>query len=229
MRTDSNNENSVPKDFETIDNSNFAPRTQRQKHQSELVKKPLSKQKEHLRKKLEEERMKENLLLGKNSNEVVQFTDPLGKNSSNSNNLKETDRFPTQQLLEKMEISSPELKYEQPAKCEVTGKEAISAMTRAKTAQCRQEIADVYCQHKLGKLMPEQVTRFCALEGKLGDGEGAHCPGGSVQCNWNGLLMAKVALLQECAMGFILKARGGFEDDFNKELYGSSKIPDGFL
>ncbi|RMC17740.1 hypothetical protein DUI87_05405 [Hirundo rustica rustica] len=166
MRTDSNNENSVPKDFETIDNSNFAPRTQRQKHQSELVKKPLSKQKEHLRKKLEEEKMKENLLLGKNSNEVVQFSDHLGKNSSNNHNLKEIDRSPPQHLLPKIENSSPELKYDQPPKCEVTGKEAISAMSRAKSKQCRQEIADVYCQHKLGKLMPEQVTRFCALEGK---------------------------------------------------------------
>lgn len=192
MRTDSNNENSVPKDFETIDNSNFATRTQRQKHQSELVKKPLSKQKEHLRKKLEEEKMKENLLLGKNSNEVVQFSDP-GKNSSNTYNLKEIDRFPTQHLLKKLENSSPELKYDQPPKCEVTGKEAISAMSRAKSKQCRQEIADVYCQHKQGKLMPEQVTRFCALEGKLGDGEVTLCLGGSILCNWNGLLMTKMA------------------------------------
>ncbi|KAM6379301.1 xylosyltransferase 1 isoform 1-T1 [Pluvialis apricaria] len=169
MRTDSNNENSVPKDFENIDNSNFAPRTQRQKHQSELVKKPLSKQKEHLRKKLEEEKMKENLLLGKNSNEVVQFSDHPGKNNSssnNNNNLKEIHRSPRQHNLKKNGNSSPELRYDQPPKCEVTGKEAISAMSRSKSKQCRQEIAEVYCQHKHGKLMPEKVTRFCTLEGK---------------------------------------------------------------
>ncbi|XP_067162646.1 xylosyltransferase 1 [Apteryx mantelli] len=165
MRTDSNNENSVPKDFENIDNSNFAPRTQRQKHQSELVKKPLSKQKEHLRKKLEEEKVKENSLLGKNSNEVVQFSDHPGKNSSN-NNLKEIHRSPRQHHFKKNGNSSPELRYDQPPRCEITGKEAVSAMSRSKSKQCRQEIAEIYCRHKHGKLMPEKVTRFCALEGK---------------------------------------------------------------
>lgn len=185
MRTDSNNENSVPKDFENIDNSNFAPRTQRQNHQSELVKKTLSKQKEHLRKKLEEEKVKENLLLGKNSNEVVQFIDRPGKNSSNSNNLKDIHMSPRQHQLKKSGNSSPELRYDQPPKCEVTGKEAISAMSRSKSKQCRQEIAEVYCQHKHGKLMPEKVTRFCTLEGKLVDGEGeiTRYLGGKTLCN----------------------------------------------
>lgn len=229
MRTDSNNENSVPKDFETIDNSNFAPRTQRQKHQSELVKKPLSKQKEHLRKKLEEEKMKENLLLGKNSNEVVQFSDHLGKNSSHSNRLKEIDRFPTEHLLQKIEISPPEVKYDQPPKCEVTGKEAITAMSRAKSPQCRQEIADIYCQHKMGKLMPEQVTRFCALEGKLGHGEVTHCLGESILYNWNGLLMTKMALLKERVVDLVCENKGGFEDVFDRELCGCHKILGGFV
>lgn len=188
MRTDSNNENSVPKDFENIDNSNFAPRTQRQKRQPELVKKPLSKQKEHLRKKLEEEKMKKNLLLGKNSNEVVQFSDHLVKNSSSSNsnnNLKAIHRSSRHHHVKKKGNSSPELTYDQPPKCEVTGKEAISAMSRSKTKQCRQEIAEVYCQHKHGKLMPEKVTRFCKLEGKLVDGEGeiTWYLRGRVQCN----------------------------------------------
>lgn len=135
------------------------------------MKKPLSKQKEHLRKKLEEEKVKENSLLGKSSNEVVQLGDKPGKNSSDSN-LKDMHTSPIQQPLKKTGNSSPELRYDQPPKCEVTGKEAISAMSRAKSKQCRQEIADVYCQHKHGKLMPEKVTRFCTLEGKLGGGEG---------------------------------------------------------
>uniref|UniRef100_A0A8D0GR24 Xylosyltransferase 1 n=1 Tax=Sphenodon punctatus TaxID=8508 RepID=A0A8D0GR24_SPHPU len=164
-RTDSNNENSVPKDFENIDNSNFAPRTQRQKHQPELVKKPLSKQKEHLRKKLEqEEKVKENSLLGKNSNEVLQYSNHAAKNSSS--NLKEIHRPVRQHHLKKSGNSSPEIRYEQPPKCEISGKEAISALSRAKSKQCRQEIAEMYCQHKQGKLMPEQVTRLCPLEGK---------------------------------------------------------------
>ncbi|XP_067407152.1 xylosyltransferase 1 [Emydura macquarii macquarii] len=166
MRTDSNNENSVPKDFENIDNSNFAPRTQRQKYQPELMKKPLSKQKEHLKKKLEqEEKVKENSLLGKNSNEVIQFSHPSVKNSS-SNNLKEIHRSPRQHHLKKSGNSSPEIRYDQPPKCEILGKEAISALSRSKSKQCRREIAEIYCQHKQGKLMPEKVMRFCPLDGK---------------------------------------------------------------
>nr|XP_033770601.1 xylosyltransferase 1 isoform X2 [Geotrypetes seraphini] len=165
LRTDSNNENSVPKDFENIDNSNFAPRTQRQKHQPGLVKKPLSKQKEHLKRKLEqEEKARENSLLGKNSNEVLQYSNRTAKNSSS--HRKDSHRSSKQHHIRKSGSNSPELKYDLPPKCEISGKETISALARAKSQQCRQEIAEVYCQHKQGKLMPEKVTRFCPLEGK---------------------------------------------------------------
>lgn len=167
MRTDSNNENSVPKDFENIDNSNFAPRTQRHKHQTELGKKPLSKQKEHLKRKLVlEEKMKENSLLEKNSNEVLHYVGVPSKNLT-SNSLKDGYRSTKLHHTRKTGNSSPEIKYELPPKCEITGKEAISALSRAKSKQCRQEIAEVYCQHKQGKLMPEKVTRLCPLEGNL--------------------------------------------------------------
>ncbi|XP_077305060.1 xylosyltransferase 1 [Lithobates pipiens] len=166
MRTDSNNENSVPKDFENIDNSNFAPRTQRHKHQTELGKKTLSKQKEHLKRKLElEEKVKENSLLGKNSNEVLHYGGNPSKNLS-TNSLKDGYKSSKLHHAKKTGSSSPEIKYELPPKCEITGKEAISALSRAKSKQCRQEIAEVYCQHKQGKLMPEKVTRLCPLEGK---------------------------------------------------------------
>ncbi|MGH0131957.1 UNVERIFIED_CONTAM: hypothetical protein FKN15_008617 [Acipenser sinensis] len=63
-------------------------------------------------------------------------------------------------------VASPQIKYDQPPKCEISGKEAISALSRAKTKECRQRIAEVYCQHKERLLMPEKVTRFCPLEGK---------------------------------------------------------------
>lgn len=127
--------------------------------------------------------MKEHLLLGKNSNEVVQFNDHPRKNISND--LKEIHKPPRQHLLIKGGNSSPELSQEQAPKCEVTGKEAISAMSRSKSKQCRQEIAEAFCQHKLGRLMPEKVTRFCTLEGKLAGGEGdtAWCLGGRVLCH----------------------------------------------
>nr|AAH73559.1 MGC82842 protein [Xenopus laevis] len=166
QRTDSNNENSVPKDFENIDNSNFAPRTQLHKYQTELMKKPVSKQKEHIKRKLAlEGKVKENSLLGKTSNEVLQYVGNASKNTSSSN-LKDSYKSSKSHHTKKSGSSSPEIKYELPPKCEITGKEAISALSRAKSKQCRQEIAEVYCQHKQGKLMPEKVTRLCPLEGK---------------------------------------------------------------
>uniref|UniRef100_A0A667XT10 Xylosyltransferase 1 n=1 Tax=Myripristis murdjan TaxID=586833 RepID=A0A667XT10_9TELE len=62
--------------------------------------------------------------------------------------------------------SGPQLQRGAPPKCEISGKEAISALSRAKSKECRQQIAEVYCRHKEGQLMPEKVTRYCPLEGK---------------------------------------------------------------
>lgn len=160
VRTDSNNENSVPKDFENVDNSNFAPRTQMQKHQPELAKRPLSRQKELLKRKLEQEKGKGHSFPGKGANEVL----PPGERATgNSSRGKEGPRQPH---ARKSGGSSPEIKYDQPPKCDISGKEAISALSRSKSKHCRQEIGETYCRHKLGLLMPEKVTRFCPLEGK---------------------------------------------------------------
>ncbi|KAL4836028.1 hypothetical protein H8958_010469 [Nasalis larvatus] len=161
VRTDSNNENSVPKDFENVDNSNFAPRTQKQKHQPELVKKPPSRQKELLKRKLEQqEKGKGHAFPGKGPGEVLPPGDRAAANSSRG---KDVSRLPH---ARKTGGSSPETKYDQPPKCDISGKEAISALSRAKSKHCRQEIGETYCRHKLGLLMPEKVTRFCPLEGK---------------------------------------------------------------
>ncbi|KAL4648100.1 xylosyltransferase 2 [Arapaima gigas] len=46
-------------------------------------------------------------------------------------------------------------------KCEVLSKDALSALHRAPSRQCRQEIADVVCQHQEGRLMPESFPQFC--------------------------------------------------------------------
>lgn len=160
VRTDSNNENSVPKDFENVDNSNFAPRTQKQKHQPESAKKPPSRQKDLLKRKLEQEKGKGHSLGDKGANEVL----PAGGRASvNSSRGEEPPRQPH---AKKSGSSSPEVKYDQPLKCDISGKEAISALSRSKSKHCRQEIGETYCQHKLGLLMPEKVTRFCPLEGK---------------------------------------------------------------
>ncbi|XP_044927852.1 xylosyltransferase 1 isoform X2 [Mustela putorius furo] len=161
VRTDSNNENSVPKDFENVDNSNFAPRTQKQKHQPELAKKAPSRQKELLKRKLEqEEKGKGHSFPGKGTNEVLP---PGEKATVNSSRGKDA---PGQPHARKSGGSSPELKQDQPPKCDISGKEAISALSRSKSKHCRQEIGETYCRHKLGLLMPKKVTRFCPLEGK---------------------------------------------------------------
>lgn len=162
VRTDSNNENSVPKDFENVDNSNFAPRTQKQKHQPELAKKAPSRQKELLKRKLEqEEKGKGHSFPGKGTNEVLP---PGEKATVNSSRGKDA---PGQPHARKSGGSSPELKQDQPPKCDISGKEAISALSRSKSKHCRQEIGETYCRHKLGLLMPKKVTRFCPLEGEF--------------------------------------------------------------
>lgn len=58
---------------------------------------------------------------------------------------------------------SLEAKKEQP-QCEINGKEAISALSRARSRECRQQIVEVYCKHKERALMPEKVPRYCPLE-----------------------------------------------------------------
>jgi len=49
--------------------------------------------------------------------------------------------------------------------CEISGKEVISALSRAKSRECRQQIVEVYCKHKEGTLMPLKVPRYCPREG----------------------------------------------------------------
>lgn len=51
-------------------------------------------------------------------------------------------------------------------KCEILGKDALSALARASSKQCQQEIANVVCQHQAGSLMPKAVPRHCQLAGK---------------------------------------------------------------
>ncbi|XP_023409361.1 xylosyltransferase 2 isoform X2 [Loxodonta africana] len=55
-------------------------------------------------------------------------------------------------------------------KCEITGKDALSALARASTKQCQQEIANVVCLHQAGNLMPKAVPRHCQLAGKMSPG-----------------------------------------------------------
>ncbi|KAL4659044.1 xylosyltransferase 1-like [Arapaima gigas] len=130
VRVDSNNENSVPKDFDSLDHSNLEGRS-------------------HPRRQAP----------GKQEDQGL----------SRVYNHSYTAGSPHAQLLLHQDPTAAalEVHYEQPPKCEISGKEAISALSRATTRLCRQQIAEVYCRHKERQLMPEMVTRYCPLEGKV--------------------------------------------------------------
>ncbi|XP_076122848.1 xylosyltransferase 1 [Alosa pseudoharengus] len=207
VRVDSNNENSVPKDFETIDNSNFGAaraQTQSQRHAAGGAAGTggagvggggagSSKRKQLL---LERAHAQQNLAKG--SNEVIQYGHKYGMtaaaiggdggrnrsaplhaaagagprtarpNPGHAATQPHRHHRPQPAVQTRRTVAPPltELRYDQPPKCEISGKEAISALSRAKTKECRQQIAEVYCRHKEGKLMPEKVTRYCPIEGK---------------------------------------------------------------
>eukprot|EP00058_Branchiostoma_floridae_P018096 XP_002603585.1 hypothetical protein BRAFLDRAFT_126911 [Branchiostoma floridae] len=58
-------------------------------------------------------------------------------------------------------------------KCEIKGKDAVSALSRAKTAQCKQQLADTACLMQEGKLFPEFIPRYCPVDGTRVKGRSA--------------------------------------------------------
>lgn len=52
-------------------------------------------------------------------------------------------------------------------KCDIVGKDALSALHRAGSQQCRQEIANIVCQHQVGQLMPDVLPQFCPQPGEF--------------------------------------------------------------
>lgn len=187
-RVDSNNENSVPKDFENIDNSNFGARSQ--PHRQSVGATSSKQQREHLQEKAHTQQQTwrdSSPSLGRSSNEVLPVGhQPLavGNNASYaggqgaaggprqhyhaSQQAQQTQSQHRHQHPHRRQATTAplEVTYDQPPKCEISGKEAISALSRAKSKECRQQIAEVYCRHKEGQLMPEKVTRYCPLEGE---------------------------------------------------------------
>ncbi|KAM9792765.1 xylosyltransferase 1 [Neosynchiropus ocellatus] len=177
-KVDSNNENSVPKDFENIDNSNFGARSQPHRQSAGAVG---SKQHQnHLQEKAQQPSWRDtSLSLSHGSNEILPVgQQPLGFGNFSRQGVaggarqhhRGSQRQPPSQHRhhhKKPATASPlEVTYDQQPKCEISGKEAVSALSRAKSKECRQQIAEVYCRHKEGKLMPEKVTRHCPIEGK---------------------------------------------------------------
>uniref|UniRef100_A0A672YKJ4 protein xylosyltransferase n=1 Tax=Sphaeramia orbicularis TaxID=375764 RepID=A0A672YKJ4_9TELE len=174
FRPDSNNnENSVPKDFDTIDsNSNLGARSQHQRG-------PVSNAKRKL------DKAQGQGMLGKSANEVLKYPPVQAKGAGHSHNhthvRKPHPQAPTVpalaqgsshiQQLKKTNSTPPppplgfQPRKEQP-QCEISGKEAISALSRAKSRECRQQIVEVYCKHKERALMPEKVPRYCPIEGE---------------------------------------------------------------
>ncbi|XP_018611749.1 xylosyltransferase 2-like [Scleropages formosus] len=51
------------------------------------------------------------------------------------------------------------------SKCEIKGKDALSALRRARSRQCRQEIANIVCLHQAGQLMPQSLPQSCQHHG----------------------------------------------------------------
>lgn len=181
---DSNNENSVPKDFENIDNSNFGARSQSHRQPVGGI-----NSKQHLQEKVhsQQQAWRDNSPgRGRSSNEVLPVGhQPLavGNNASSPggqgiagasrqhNRASQAQQAQSQHRHQhphrRPATAAPlEVTYDQQPKCEISGKEAISALSRAKSKECRQQIAEVYCRHKEGQLMPEKVTRYCPVEGK---------------------------------------------------------------
>ena len=52
------------------------------------------------------------------------------------------------------------------SKCDIIGKDALSALHRAESQRCRQEIANIVCRHQAGLLMPGTLPQFCPQLGK---------------------------------------------------------------
>lgn len=177
LRLDSNNnENSVPKDFDTIDsNSNLGARSQRQRV-------PVANPKRKL------DKAKAPSVLGKSANEVLKYPPVQSRGISHNHNRTFIRKphpqaptvsapvpgsnqdplfYQTKTLATELPPSS-EARKEQP-QCEISGKEAISALSRAKSRECRQQIVEVYCKHKERALMPEKVPRYCPVEGEAAD------------------------------------------------------------
>ncbi|RUS75203.1 hypothetical protein EGW08_017040 [Elysia chlorotica] len=49
--------------------------------------------------------------------------------------------------------------------CDVTAKDVASAIRRAKTTECKQEIADVFCEQQAGRLYDLHLPNFCPNKG----------------------------------------------------------------
>lgn len=172
----------MPKDFENIDNSNFGARSQSHRQPAGGL-----SSKQHLQEKVHSQQQQQQLLQHRSSNEVLPVGHQVLAAAATLNSSNQVGSPHPQQPQQHYRASQAqqaqhrhqhphrrpagtlaplEVTYEQQPKCEISGKEAISALSRAKSRECRQQIAEVYCRHREGRLMPEKVTRYCPVEGE---------------------------------------------------------------
>uniref|UniRef100_A0A672YKP7 protein xylosyltransferase n=1 Tax=Sphaeramia orbicularis TaxID=375764 RepID=A0A672YKP7_9TELE len=157
FRPDSNNnENSVPKDFDTIDsNSNLGARSQHQRGPVSNAKRKLDK--------AQGQGMLGNQLM-KSLSTLLSKPKGRGTVTTTPTSVNPTPQAPTVPALAQGSSHIQQLKKTN----STPGKEAISALSRAKSRECRQQIVEVYCKHKERALMPEKVPRYCPIEGETG-------------------------------------------------------------
>uniref|UniRef100_A0A8D0GWJ2 Xylosyltransferase 2 n=1 Tax=Sphenodon punctatus TaxID=8508 RepID=A0A8D0GWJ2_SPHPU len=82
-------------------------------------------------------------------------------------------------------------------KCEIAGKDALSALARASSKQCQQELANVVCLHQAGNLMPRSVPRHCQLSGKV-----------SPVIQWDESRMNQVSVSKPVQIAYVLVVHG---------------------
>ena len=49
--------------------------------------------------------------------------------------------------------------------CDIRDPEVLSAIARAETESCKQQLAAVSCRDQEGKLMPAEIPRLCPIKG----------------------------------------------------------------
>ncbi|XP_055510028.1 xylosyltransferase 2-like [Leucoraja erinacea] len=96
----------------------------------------------------------------------IHFSNVIQSNLSSSRNVSDVKGDSKNNDVGSVEGASQPTSNDFSPNCDVVGKDALSALSRATTQSCQQEIANVVCLHQAEKLMPHSVPRSCRLSGK---------------------------------------------------------------
>ncbi|XP_072098104.1 xylosyltransferase 2 isoform X1 [Mobula birostris] len=96
----------------------------------------------------------------------IHFHNPVQSNLSSSRNISEVKGDSKNSDTGSVGGAPQPTSNDFTPNCDIIGKDALSALARASTQLCQQEIANVVCSHQAEKLMPHSVPRFCHLSGK---------------------------------------------------------------